>query len=73
LSRLEAKVTLLEQEKSRLAEDLNRQTDTIQDLAAQRKLLESELLEKKNLVLSRSSHFYYTGAISAIAMLTSYG
>jgi chromosome segregation ATPase len=50
LNRLEAKATLLEQEKSRLSEDLNRQSETIQDLIGQKKSLETELQEKKNLV-----------------------
>ena len=50
MNRLEAKVTLLEQEKCRLTEDLNRQNQNIQDLMTNKKNLESELLDKKNLV-----------------------
>jgi F0F1-type ATP synthase membrane subunit b/b' len=50
LNRLEAKVTLLEQEKSRLTEDLNRQAQNIQDQITSKKNLESELQDKKNLV-----------------------
>ena len=52
LNRLEAKVTLLEQEKSRLTEDMNRQAQNIQDLMTNKKNLETELQDKKNLVIN---------------------
>ena len=51
LNRLEAKVALLELEKTRLSEDIARQAQTIQDLTGQKKNLDSELQEKKNLVI----------------------
>ena len=50
LNRLEAKVTMLEQEKVRLADDLSRQNETLKELIDQKKGLETELQEKKNLV-----------------------
>ncbi len=44
-------MALLELEKTRLSEDIARQSQTINDLTGQKKNLESELQEKKNLVI----------------------
>ena len=41
---------MLEQEKVRLADDLSRQNETLKELIDQKKGLETELQEKKNLV-----------------------
>ena len=43
-------MTMLEQEKARFVDDLNRQNESIKDLIGQKKTLEAELTEKKNLV-----------------------
>ncbi len=56
LNRLEAKVALLELEKTRLSEDTARQAQAIQDLTDQKKSLDSELQEKKNLVIFKALH-----------------
>jgi len=53
---LEAKVALLELEKTRLSEDTARQAQAIQDLTDQKKSLDSELQEKKNLVIFKALH-----------------
>jgi spindle assembly abnormal protein 6 len=55
LSRLQARVDILEQEKGRLLDDLTRRDGTIQDILEQRKRLEQEVAEKKLLVTKRET------------------
>lgn len=55
LNRLQAHCQVLETEKVRLAADLKRRDDTIEDLMTMRKNLETEIQEKKTLVTKRET------------------
>lgn len=55
LSRLQARLDVLEQDKIRLGEDLKRRDENVEDLMNMRKHLEQELSEKKCLVTKREN------------------